>query len=128
MKTQAPIQVSDRDEQQAIEKFWRSIKRNLDADQRADFGTYGGEGGFPNYVYYTDNKKHYNRHEDAIWSILQYVAEESGEYESGIKWLAGSTYGDKIYNSLNLANYAVWAAIEIMCQAEESQNERYEDW
>lgn len=47
MSKPAPIQVSDYNEQQAIEKFWRSIKRNLDADQRADFATYGGEGGFP---------------------------------------------------------------------------------
>jgi len=127
MKTQAPIQVSDYQEQAAIEKFWRSVKRNLDKDQRADFAQYGGEGGFPSYTYYTDNKKHYNRHQDAIWSILQDAAEQQG-IENGFKWLAESNYGGKIDSSLTLANYAVWAAIEIMCQAEESQNERHEDW
>lgn len=116
----SPITTGDYDNDKLITKMWRAITRQLDRDQRGDVVNHGMAGGFPGFTYYTDTNKFYRKHEDAIFALIAHEAEQHG-YNNIFAFLADTN--GQADDPVTMKNHMVWVAVEIMCQAEQYQDE-----
>lgn len=93
------------------------VKRTLNLELRQDLASHGAESGFSGFISYHRNLKIYNRHADAVFSLLEYMGETTGE-GTGLQWLVSTKNAMQVYDAKTFANYALWAALEIICSIE----------
>lgn len=118
----SPFTTGDYDNDQAINKMWRAITRQLTKAERGDVVEHGMAGGFSGFIYYTDTVKFYNKHEDAIWAVLTNEADNHG-YDNVFAWLAECNMAYQATDPTTTKNFMVWVAVEILCQTEQYNSE-----
>ena len=85
--------------------------RFTDADEIKDVATYGCEGGVNGFIYYSENEKFFDEHEDEIYDYLNDCGFSMKDFAND-----GSTIR-------SLKNDLVWCVVEMWCQAQELGNE-----
>ena len=87
------------------------VARFDDADEIRDVANHGCQGGVSGFIYYSENEKFFDEHEDEIYNYLN-------DCEFSMKDLVhtGSTIRA-------LKNDMVWCVVELWCQAQNIGNE-----
>lgn len=85
--------------------------RFTDADEIKDVATYGCEGGVNGFIYYSENEKFFDEHEDEIYYLLNDCGFSMKDFAD-----TGSTIR-------TLKNDLVWCAVQLWCQAQHTVNE-----
>ncbi len=70
----------------------------------------GANARYPGFTYYTDTCEFYDDNEDAIWELLEEMAESMGEKPLAL--MAGFGCADSIYNMKTFKNALAWFALE----------------
>ena len=85
--------------------------RFTDADEIKDVATYGCEGGVNGFIYYSENEKFFDEHEDEIYDYLN---------DCGFSMVDFADSGSTIRS---LKNDLVWCAVEMWCKTQHTVNE-----
>lgn len=85
--------------------------RFTDADEIKDVATYGCEGGVSGFIYYSENEKFFDEHEDEIYDYLNDCGFSLVDFENN-----GTTIRSP-------KNDLVWCVVECWCQAQHMANE-----
>lgn len=100
-----------RNQSPEVQKMIRAIRRQLATDQLADVATYGADAGYPGFSYYTDTVKFYNRHEEAIWQLLEQDADDFG-FDSVPAYIASFNRASDAVDITQFKNLLTWYALE----------------
>lgn len=108
-------------ESREVQTMARSIRRKLNKAEREDCASHGANTGWAGFTYYKDTVKFYNRHETAIWELLENDAQDQG---MGTLELMGTFGGAKdVFGVETLKNLLTWYALEKICHMEMDANE-----
>lgn len=97
-----------------IQRMIRAIRRNLSVTDLRDVCEHGADSGFTGFVYYTETVKFYDRHEEAIWQLLESDAESMGE--SPLQLIAGFGGAKGVTDMRTFKNLLTWYALETIAR------------
>lgn len=92
-----------------------AIKRRLDAATRRDVVRHGASAGFSGFTYYTDTTKFYNKHETAIWELLEEQYEDYG-HDNPMQMIAAFNGAKQVTDLTTFKNLLAWFALEEVCR------------
>lgn len=85
--------------------------RFTDVDELKDVAKYGCSGGVNGFIYYSENEKFFDEHEDEIYDYLNDCGYSMQDFTH-----SGSTIR-------SLKTDLVWCVVEMWCQAQDTVNE-----
>ena len=95
----------------------KHLQDNYSHNELADLANHGAEGGFGNFIYYSDNIEHFNKFKDECFEAVNAYNNETGE-EGLPKYIV-----DNSSDYQSFCNSMIWFAIE--CCARELTNGDY---
>jgi hypothetical protein len=107
----------NRDDQQAYERMVRAIKRRLNKQERRDVARHGADAGFSGFIYYTETRAFYRRHQEAIWALLCREADDLGE-PNVFAMIAHFNGAPSVTDAATFENLMCWYALEYVCREE----------
>lgn len=98
-----------------VQKMIRAIRRNLTLDQLQDVANHGADTGWNGFTSYTDTVKFYNRHEEAIWQLLEADADDLG-YDNVPALIASFRSAGGANTLHGFKNLLTWYALETIAR------------
>lgn len=108
-----------------VQKMIRSVKRELTKTERQDLLKHGISGAFGNYVYTSDTMAFYKKHADAIWELLEEMAEDINE--SPLTIIQNFKEAGLIESRAQFENAMCWWSVTRCCEILETRKEEDDD-
>ena len=104
-----------------VQKMIRSVKRELTKTDRQDVLRHGIGGAFGGYVYYHETMAFYKKHVDAIWELLERLAERIDQPPLTI--IQNFKEAGLIESRAQFENAMCWWAVTRCCEILETPEE-----